>query len=39
MNDLNIIIHCAAIVNFHTHLDEALKINVTAPLLLLKLAE
>jgi hypothetical protein len=38
-SQLNIIINCAGSVDFGTRLDQAVRINVTGPLLLLKLAE
>jgi dTDP-4-dehydrorhamnose reductase len=37
--DLNVIINCAASLDFDAPLDTATRINVTGPLLLMKLAE
>jgi alcohol-forming fatty acyl-CoA reductase len=39
INNVNIIINCAGNVDFNARLDIAMRINVTGPLMLLKLAE
>jgi hypothetical protein len=39
INNVNVIINCAGNVDFNARLDISVKINVTGPLYLLKLAE